>query len=85
MLRRLAQLIGHGFSGAALTPRTSANREFAASNPGRRSLRGVRERSINGIDDKGRPYNRMVWRRVQCANCGRHCVEIKSHYDGDPL
>ena len=41
--------------------------------------------ALSGTDDNGRPYNRVVWRRVQCANCGQHRVEIEKHYDGDPL
>ena len=48
-------------------------------------LRIVRDRSVSETDDKGRPYNRVVWRRVQCANCGQHRVEIERHYDGDAL
>ena len=50
----------------------------------KKALRIVQERPISGTDDKGRPYNRVVWRRVQCANCGQHRVEIEKHYDGDP-
>jgi len=48
-------------------------------------LRIVKERPFSGTDDKGHPYNRVVWRRVQCANCGQHRVEIERHYDGDTL
>ena len=48
-------------------------------------LRIIREHLLSGTDDKGRPYNRIVWRRVQCANCGQHRVEIERHYDGDTL
>ena len=51
----------------------------------KKALRIVQERPISGTDDKGRPYNRVVWRRVQCANCGQHRVEIERHYDGDAL
>jgi len=51
----------------------------------KKALRIVQERAITGTDDKGRPYSRVVWRRVQCANCGQHRVEIERHYDGDPL
>ncbi len=51
----------------------------------KKAIRIVRERPYSGTDDKGRPYNRMVWRRVQCANCGQHRVEIEKHYDGDSL
>jgi len=51
----------------------------------KKAIRITRELSISGTDDKGRPYNRMVWRRVQCTNCGQHRVEIERHYDGDPL
>ena len=51
----------------------------------KKAVRIVQERPISGTDDKGRPYNRMVWRRVQCANCGQHRVEIERHYDGDTL
>ena len=50
----------------------------------KKALRIVQERPISGTDDKGRPYSRVVWRRVQCANCGQHRVEIERHYDGDP-
>ena len=51
----------------------------------KKAIRIVRERLYSGADDKGRPYSRMVWRRVQCANCGQHRVEIERHYDGDAL
>ena len=48
-------------------------------------LRIIRERPISGTDDNGRPYNRVVWRRVQCANCGQRRVGIERHYDEDAL
>ena len=51
----------------------------------KKAIRIVRERPYSETDDKGRPYSRMVWRRVQCANCGQHRVEIERHYDGDVL
>ena len=51
----------------------------------KKALRIVQQRPISGTDEKGRPYNRVVWRRVQCANCGQHRVEIERHYDGDAL
>ena len=51
----------------------------------KKAIRIVKERPISGTDDKRRPYNRMVWRGVQCANCGQHRVEIERHYDGDAL
>jgi len=51
----------------------------------KKAIRIVQERPISGADDKGRPYSRMVWRRVQCANCGQTRTEIQKHYDGDPL
>ena len=51
----------------------------------KKALRIVQERPISGTDDQGRPYNRVVWRRVRCANCGQHRVEIEKHYDGDSL
>jgi len=50
----------------------------------KKAIRIVKERPISGIDDKGRPYNRMVWRRVRCANCGQQRVEIERHYEGTP-
>ena len=52
----------------------------------RKKVRRIaRERPYSGTDDKGRPYSRMVWRGVQCTNCGQHRVEIERHYDGDTL
>ena len=51
----------------------------------KKAIRIVREWSYGGTDDKGHPYSRTVWRRVQCANCGQHRVEIERHYDGDSL
>ncbi len=51
----------------------------------KRTLRIIRQRPLSGTDDNGGPYNRVVWRRVQCANCGQHRVEIERHYDGDAL
>jgi len=51
----------------------------------KKAIRITRELSISGTDDKGRPYNRIVWRRVQCSNCSQHRVEIERHYDGDAL
>ena len=49
----------------------------------KKSIRIVQERPMSGTDDQGRPYNRVVWRRVQCANWGHYRVEIERHYDGD--
>lgn len=51
----------------------------------KRAIRIVKERPAAGIDTSGCPYNRVVWRRVQCVNCDRHGVEIERQYDGDTL
>jgi len=51
----------------------------------KRAIRIVQERPISGADGKGRPYNLIVWRRVQCVSGGQHRVEIERHYDGDAL
>ena len=73
-----------GSKGAAVI-RVANSRCGTCQSTKKKALRIVRERPISGTDDKGRPYNRVVWRRVQCVNCGQHRVEIERHYDGDSL
>jgi len=43
----------------------------------------VDERNIAG-DIDGRPYNRVVWRRTRCIDCGQNLTVREYHYDPDP-
>ncbi len=96
LLRRLAaemfEEVGGGLAGdaATLSPSRIATWDYPTCAGYLRMLLAVRCRygspgstGDSGTDDKGRPYNRVVWRRVGCANGGQHRVEIERHYDGD--
>jgi len=36
----------------------------------------------DGVDDQGRPYNRIRWKRCDCQACGAHPVMRVLEYDG---
>jgi hypothetical protein len=39
----------------------------------------VADRKMSGVID-GRPYNRIVWRRTQCADCGQALTVREFHF-----